>query len=40
LPGFVQRRGEVASGDRDTSGTMAPRAPKPAIPKQFQAASA
>jgi hypothetical protein len=40
---FVQRRNEMASGDRDTSGNRAAAdeaLPTGAIPRQFQAASA
>ena len=49
LRGYIQRRNEMASGDRDTSGDKAPGEPVPAtdealhagaIPRQFQAASA
>ena len=36
LRGFVQRRGEMASGDRDASGDKAPSEPG----RHFQAASA
>ena len=49
LRGYVQRRNEMASGDRDTSGDRAPGEPVPdadealpaaAIARHFQAASA